>query len=159
MTNDGILSSTVLNSWKLIISRFDKILGDLTEDQLQREIAPGKNRIFYLLGHLTATHDRMFPLLGIGERLHPELDDAYITNPDKVLGDPLSATELRRAWAEVNDKLTRAFEEFTLEDWLQKHTAVSDEDFIKDPIRNRLAVVMNRTSHASYHAGQAALTK
>jgi DinB superfamily len=90
MTNDGILSSTVLNSWKLIISRFDKILGDLTEDQLQREIAPGKNRIFYLLGHLTATHDRMFPLLGIGERLHPELDDAYITNPDKVLGDSVN---------------------------------------------------------------------
>jgi hypothetical protein len=76
-----------------------------------------------------------------------------------VLADPLSATGLRRAWAEVNDKLTRAFEGFTLEDWLQKHTAVSDGDFMKDPMRNRLAVVMNRTSYASYHAGQAALTK
>jgi hypothetical protein len=46
-----------------------------------------------------------------------------------------------------------------LENWLQKHTGVSDDDFIKDPMRNRLAVVMNRTSHASYHARQAALTK
>ena len=60
---------------------------------------------------------------------------------------------------EVNDKLTRAFEGFTLESWLQKHTAVSDHDFIEDPMRNRLAVVMNRASHPSYHAGQAALTK
>jgi hypothetical protein len=159
MTNEEILSATVLDSWKLIISRFDKILGDLTDDQLQREIAPGKNRVFYLLGHLTATHDRMFPLLGLGERLHPELDDAYITNPDRVLGGPLSATELRRAWAEINNALTAAFAGFSLEDWLQKHTAVSDEDFAKDPSRNRLAVVMNRTNHASYHSGQAVLVK
>ena len=159
MTNEEILGVTVLNSWKLAISRFGKTLSELSDEQLQQQVAPGRNRVFYLLGHLTATQDRMFPLLGIGERLHPELDGAYITNADKLLADPLSATELRRAWAEVNDKLTRAFDGFTLEEWLQKHTAVSDEDFIKDPMRNRLAVVMNRTSHASYHAGQAALTK
>jgi hypothetical protein len=159
MTNDEILGSTVLNLWKLVISRFDKTLSELSDEQLQRQVAPGKNRVFYLLGHLTATHDRMFPLLGIGERLHIKLDEPYIANPDRVIGDPLSATELRRAWAEVNDKLIKVFEGLTLESWLQKHTAVSDEDFIKDPMRNRLAVVMNRTSHASYHAGQAALTK
>ena len=159
MTNEEILGSTVRNSWKLVISRFDKTLSELSDEQFQRQVAPGKNRVFYLLGHLTAMHDRMLPLLGIGDRLHPELDDTYITNPDKALGDPLSATELRRAWAEVNDILTKAFEGFTLEDWLQKHTAVSNEDFIKDPMRNRLAVVMNRTSHASYHSGQAVLAK
>ncbi len=159
MLNDEILSLTVVNSWKLIISRFDKLLGDLTDEQLHQQVAPGKNRVFYLLGHLTAIHDRMFPLLGLGDRLHPELDDTYITNPDKLLGDTLSATELRGAWAEINNKLTVAFERFTLEDWLQKHTAVSDEDFAKDPARNRLAIVINRTNHASYHLGQAILAK
>jgi hypothetical protein len=87
------------------------------------------------------------------------LDVTYITNPDRVLSDPLSATELRRAWAEVNSKLTTALERFRLEDWLQKHTAVSDEDFVKDPTRNRLAVVISRTSHASYHSGQAIIAK
>jgi uncharacterized damage-inducible protein DinB len=159
MTNEEILRLTVLNSWKLAINRLAKTLPELSDEQLQQQVAPGKNRVFYLLGHLTAMHDRMFPLLGLGDRLHPELDEPYIANLDGALADPLSATELRRAWAEVNDRLTRAFAGFTLEDWLQKHTAVSDEDFIKDPMRNRLAVVMNRTSHASYHAGQAALTK
>jgi uncharacterized damage-inducible protein DinB len=159
MTNEEILRVTVLNSWKLAINRLGKTLSELSDEQLQQQVAPGRNRVFYLLGHLTATQDRMFPLLGIGNRLHPELDEPYIANLDRALADPLSATELRKAWAEVNDKLTRAFEGFTLEDWLQKHTAVSDDDFIKDPMRNRLAVVMNRTSHASYHAGQAALTK
>jgi uncharacterized damage-inducible protein DinB len=159
MTNEEILGGTVLNSWRLVMNRFHKTLSELSDEQLQQQVAPARNRVFYLLGHLTAMHDRMFPLLGIGERLHTELDEPYIANPDRVHADPLSATELRRAWAEVNDKLIRAFEGFTLEDWLQNHTAVSDEDFIKDPMRNRLAVVMNRTSHASYHAGQAALTK
>jgi DinB superfamily len=159
MTNEEILCVTVVNSWRLVIDRFDKTLSELSDEQLQQRVAPGKNRMFYLLGHLTAMHDRMLPLLGIGARFHIELDEPYIANPDHVLADPLSATELRRAWVEVNDKLTSAFEGFTWEDWLQKHTAVSDEDFIKDPMRNRLAVVLNRTSHASYHAGQAALTK
>jgi hypothetical protein len=159
MTNEEILGFTVLNSWKLVINRFNKTLSELGDEQLQQQAAPGRNRVFYLLGHLTAMHDRMFPLLGLGERLYPELDDAYITNADKLLADPLSATELRRAWAEVNNKLTAAFERFTLEDWLHKHTAVSEEDFVKDPTRNRLAIVMSRTSHASYHAGQAVLTK
>jgi hypothetical protein len=154
MTNEEILGVTVLNSRKLVINRFNKTLSELSDEHLQRQVAPGRSRVFYLLGHLTAMHDRMFPLLGLGDRLHPELDDTYITNADKMLVDPLSAIELRRAWNEVNDKLTAAFERFTLEDWLQKHAAVSDKDFIKDPMRNRLAVAMNRTSHASFHSGQ-----
>jgi hypothetical protein len=159
MTNEEILGVTVFNSWKLVIGRVDKILGELDDEHLQRQVAPGKNRVFYLLGHLTATHDRMFSLLGLGDRLHPELDEAYLTNPDGKLADPLSATELRRVWSEVNNRLTAALERFTLEDWLQKHTAVSDEDFVKDPTRNRLAVVISRTSHATYHSGQAILAK
>ncbi len=159
MTNKEILSVTVLNSWKLVISRFDKVLSELSDEQLQQQVAPGKNRVFYLVGHLIATHDRMFSLLGLGERLRPELDETYIVSPDRVLVDPLSATELRRTWAEVNSRLTTALERLTVEDWLQKHTAVSDEDFVKDPTRNRLAVVISRTSHASYHSGQAILAK
>ena len=159
MTNEEILAVTVLNSWKLVIDRFDKTLSELSDEQLQQQAAPGKNRVFYLVGHVIAIHDRMFPLLGLGERLHPELDEPYITNPDRVLADPLSATELCRAWAAVNGKLTTAFERFTLGDWLQKHTAVSDEEFVKDPTRNRLAIVMSRTSHASFHSGQAVLAK
>jgi hypothetical protein len=101
----------------------------------------------------------MFPLLGLGERLHPELVETYIANPDRVLADSLSAAELRRAWGEVNNKLTAAFERFTLEDWLQKHTLVSGEDFVKDPTRNRLAVVTSRTNHASFHSGKAILAE
>jgi uncharacterized damage-inducible protein DinB len=157
VTNEVILGLTVLNSWKLVISRFDKNLAALSDEQLQKQIAPGKNRLYYLVGHLTAVHDRMLPMLALGDRLHPEFDEPFITNPDRALPDPVSASELRQAWTEVNAKLTAAFEAFTPSDWLQKHTAVSDEDFAKDPTRNRFALVMNRTNHASFHSGQAIL--
>jgi len=159
VTNEELLGITALNSWKLVIGRFDQNLAALTDEQFQKQVAPGKNRLFYLVGHLTAVHDRMFPMLGLGERLHPELDEPYITNPDRALTDPVSASDLKKAWTEVNRKLTAAFERFTPEDWLQKHTAVSDEDFAKDPTRNRLAVVMSRTNHTSFHSGQAILAK
>ena len=159
MTSKEILGITVLNSWKLVIGRFDKTIAELTDEQLQQQAAPGRNRVFYLVGHLTAMHDRMFPLLGLGERLYPGLDTPYIANPDRAVTDPFSASDLRKAWMQVNRKLTAAFERFTPEDWLQKHTAVSDEEFAEDPTRNRLAVVMSRTNHASYHFGQAILAK
>lgn len=159
MTNEELLGIAVLNSWKQIIGRLDQNLAVLTDEQLQKQVAPGKNRLFYLLGHLTAVHDRMFSLLGLGERLYPELDEPYITNPDRALTDPVSASDLKKAWTEVNSKLTAAFEKFTSEDWLQKHTAVSDEEFAKDPTRNRFAVVMSRTNHASFHSGQVVLAK
>src|SRR6266436_4760483 len=46
-----------------------------------------------------------------------------------------SRFHVKKAWTEVNRNLTAAFERFTPEDWLQKHTEVSDEDFAKDPTR------------------------
>ena len=159
MTNEELLGITALNSWKLVIGRFDANLATLTDEQLQRQVAPGKNRLFYLVGHMTAVHDRMLPMLGIGERLYPELDETSVTNPDRALADPVSGFDLKKAWTEVNKKLTDAFGKFTPADWLEKHAAVSEEDFAKDPMRNRLAVVMSRTNHASFHSGQAVLAK
>lgn len=159
MTNEELLSLVALNSWKQVISRFDKGLAAHSDDDLQKQVAPGRNRLYYLVGHLTAVHDRLFALLGIGERLHPELDEPFITNPDQAGNNPVAAQELRKAWSEVNGKLTAALESLTPAEWLKKHTEVSDEDFAKDPTRNRLAVVISRTNHASFHSGQAVLAK
>jgi hypothetical protein len=159
MTSEELMSATALNSWKLVIGRYSQGLERFTDEQLQQEIAPGKNRLLYLVGHLTAVHDRMLPLLGLGDRLHPELDEVYVTSPDRTHPDPISVADLRKAWLEVNSKLTAALEKLTPQQWLEKHTAVSDEDFAKDPTRNRLAIVLSRTSHAAFHTGQAVLVK
>jgi len=153
------MCTTALKNWKLFLDRFNQRLALLSNEQLQQQVAPGRNRLLYLIGHLTATHDWMFPLLGLGERLFPELNDVYITSPDKAHPDPLSPADLKAAWTEVNEKLTAAFEKLTPDEWVQKITTVSDEDFAKDPTRNKLAVFLSRTSHLAFHSGQAVLVR
>jgi len=70
-----------------------------------------------------------------------------------------SAADLKRMWDEVHGSLADGFGKFTAEEWVGKHTAVSDEDFAKNPLRNRLAVLLSRTSHIAYHVGQGVLIK
>jgi hypothetical protein len=99
----------------------------------------------------------MLPLLSLGERLHPEFDVAFVSNPDKSRADIPSHEQIRRAWNDVNAELRKGFEKMSRSDWVQKHSAVSEEDFAKDASRNRFAILLSRTNHLSYHLGQAVL--
>jgi hypothetical protein len=160
MSPNTLLISTVLQSWRIIIDRTSKTLASFTDDELQLEVAPGKNRLYYLVGHLAAIHDRLFPLLRLGEPLYPDLDSHVVDSPDrKLMGDGVSPAQLRKVWVEVNTKLTDAFETLRPQEWLQRHDSVSEEDFAKDPLRNRLAVLMSRVNHAAYHEGQMRLAR
>ena len=159
MNNEELLAATAVDFWKLSLGRLDKAFLSLDDAGLQKQVAPGKNRVYYLLGHMAAVHDRMLPLLGLGERLHPELDDVFISNPDKALPDTFSGTDLRAAWTEVNAKLTAAIEALPAADWLKRHEAVPAEEFAKEPLRNRLAVLLSRTGHVTFHTGQMRLIK
>ncbi len=156
MTTEQALVTAAVGSWKSTIERADRLFSPLTEEQLQKEVAPGKNRLIYLWGHLTAVHDRMLPLLNLGQRLHAELDPAFISNPDRTLDLPASG-EIKKAWNEVNEKLITGFESLSAAEWLQKHASVSEEDFAKDPSRNRFAILLSRTNHLSFHLGQTVL--
>ena len=157
MTNDELYSAVALSAWKGNIGRADKMFSDLSDEEVWKEIAPAKNRLIYIWGHLTATHDAMLPLLGIGRRLHPEFDVAFISNPDRSQAEIPSVELVRKAWKEVNDRLFEGFASLSAADWLKKHGAVSAEDFAKEPLRNRLAILLSRTNHLAYHLGQAAL--
>ncbi len=72
-----------LDAWNIQIDRTNKLFNSLSDDQLGQEVAPGRNSGIYLLGHLTAVHDALFPLLGLGEKFYPQLDEIFIKNPDK----------------------------------------------------------------------------
>jgi hypothetical protein len=157
MENEGTYVALGLKAWKAQIERADKLFGSLSSEEVLREIAPGRNRLFYLWGHLTAIHDAMLPLLGLGERLHPEFDVAFVSNPDKSRADIPSHEEVRRAWNVVNAELWSGFEKMSRSDWVQRHSAVSEEDFAKDASRNRFSILLSRTNHLSYHLGQAVL--
>jgi hypothetical protein len=157
MTSQKLSVQVAINSWRLVLERTNKIFSDLTEDELLKEVAPGRNRLIYLWGHLTAIHDAMFPILGLGARLRPELDAIFVSSPDKTGAQLPPAGELRKYWDEVNATLLAQFTTLSADEWLQRHYAVSEEDYAKDPTRNRLAVLLSRTNHMSYHLGQITL--
>jgi hypothetical protein len=157
MGNDGACVAVGLKVWKAQIERADKLFGSLSSEEVQRDIAPGKNRLLYLWGHLTAIHDAMLPLMGMGARLHPDFDIAFVSSPDKSQAFIPSHEQVRQAWKTVNGELWKGFEKMSLPDWVQRHAAVSEEDFAKDASRNRFAILLSRTNHLSYHLGQAVL--
>jgi hypothetical protein len=159
MTPEQLLVKVVLKPWEQVVERAGKIFSNLSEEQLLKEVAPGKNRLIYIWGHLTAIHDAMFPILGFGPRLHPELDAIFVSNPDSTTTQLPSARELKTYWDEVNGKLLSQFASLSADEWFQRHKAVSEEDYAKDPTRNRLAVLLGRTNHASYHLGQVVLAR
>ena len=154
-----IMIKMVLDRWNTLIKNFDTVLDSITDEQLQKEVSPNKNRGIYLLGHLTAVHDDMLPLLNFGEKLYPSLSEPFIKSPDKAINELPSGKELRGNWSKVNEVLAEKFGTVKPDEWFQKHNAVSTEDFIKEPHRNRLNVIITRISHLSYHLGQFILLK
>jgi hypothetical protein len=87
----------------------------------------------------------------------PELDAIFVSNRDKTGAQLPPAGELRKYWDEVNGKLLSQFAGLSENEWLQRHNAMSEEDYAKDPTRNRLAVLLSRTNHMSYHWGRLTL--
>src|ERR1700741_3144844 len=159
MSMENSLIDAELRGWKLNVERADKLFGTLSPQQLEQQVAPGKNRLIYLWGHLAAVNDRLLPLLGIGERLHPEFDSMFISNPDKSIALTVSKQSLKTAWQEINEKLWEGLSKFSDSDWAQRHTAVSEQDFEREPHRNRFGVLLGRTAHLAYHLGQATLAR
>ncbi len=154
MNSNQTMVKMVFDRWYALIQKFDTILNSLTYDQLQKEIAPGKNRGIYLLGHLIAVHDDMLPILNFGDKLYPELNKIFIESRDKSITQIQSARELRTCWSKQNEVLTQKFNSLQPDDWFEKHNSVSSEDFIKEPHRNKLNIIITRTNHLSYHTGQ-----
>ena len=159
MSIEDSLIDAALRGWKLNVERADKLFGSLSPEQLEQQVAPGKNRLIYLWGHLTAVNDGLLPLLGIGERLHPELDAMFISKPDRSVELTVTAQSLKSAWDRINQKLWGGFAKFSPADWAGRHTAVSEEEFKLEPNRNKFTVLLGRTAHMSYHLGQATLAR
>jgi len=153
-TQSNLLVKMILMAWDAQNNYLNKLISSLTDEQLAKEIAPGKNSGVYLLGHLIAVSDGMLPLLGFGDRLFPEMEEVFIKNPDKSGQVFSSVSELKQRLEAVNTKLNSHFKSTEIAEWLSKHNAVSSDDFVKEPHRNKLNVVITRTGHMAYHIGQ-----
>lgn len=159
MTPTETILKMIFDRWYASLKNCDAILSFLTDEALQREIAPGKNRGVYILGHLIAVHDDMLLLLDMGEKLYPQLQEPFIKFADKTRNELPTVTELRSFWTNQCEVLKQKFDSLRPQEWLEKHTAVSAEDFAFEPHRNKLNIIITRTSHLQYHTGQLVLLK
>jgi hypothetical protein len=144
----------VIAEWDKQNNNFNRLLSSLSDEQLSKEIAPGKNTGIYLVGHLIVISDAMLPLLAFGEKLFPHLEKIFITSPDKSGLEMPSVAELKDHLKAVNAELSEHILFTPPGEWFKRHTAVSEEDFAKEPHRNKLNVMINRSNHMSYHLGQ-----
>ena len=149
----------VLSAWDTHIARTNKLLEELSDEALAAPVAPGRNTGTYILGHLVAVHDGMLTLLGLGDKLYPQLDSLFLTNPDNAETAKHSLQELRQYWATVNTKLSQQIAGVPADEWFNRHTAVSEADFAKEPHRNKLNILISRTNHLAYHWGQLVFLK
>jgi len=155
-TEKEVFIKMVIGAWETQNTRVNKLIETLSEEQLMSETAPGRNRGIYLVGHLTAITDGMFPILGWGERLYPQLEAIFVTEPDKTVSKIPSLAEVEKCWDSVNARITEHINKTQPDEWFAKHSVVSAEDFAKEPHRNKLNILVNRTNHLSYHLGQLA---
>ena len=159
MTTPELFAKSALLNWEQAIGRATAYFDKLSDEDFFQNIAPGKNRVIYLLGHLAAVHDRMLPLLNIGDRHYPHLDELFISNPDNLNISLPEVNELKKAWKDINEYIANNLRSWTPEEWLERHTAVSAEDYAKEPHRNRFTLVLSRARHVDYHLGQLILVK
>ena len=153
-TQSNLLVKMTLMAWDAQNNYLKKLISSLSDEQLAKEISPGKNTGVYLLGHLIAVSDAILPLLGFADRLFPEMEEVFLKNPDRSGLSFPTVAELKQRLETVNTKLNGHFQSTDTNEWLSRHTVVSPEDFIKEPHRNKLNVIITRTGHMAYHIGQ-----
>jgi uncharacterized damage-inducible protein DinB len=159
MNTNATVVKMLLDRWYGSVKNCDALLNAISNEQLDKEISPGKNRGIYLLGHLIAVHDHMLQLTVFGDLKYPELKPIFIDAPDKTIKEIPSAEQLRAIWKEQCEDIKQKLEGLSADNWFEKHTAVTAEDFAKEPHRNKLNILLTRTTHLAYHTGQMVLLK
>ncbi len=159
MDQSSLFVQMALHNWNVVIARAEKTFNSYSEKEFYKTIAPGKNRIIYLYGHLAAYHDLLKETLGLGKSTRPDLAAAFLHAPDNEATAIPDVAELRAYWNSVHNELKDLFANLPAEEWFKRHNSMTDEDFEKDPSRNKLSVLLNRASHVAYHVGQVNLVK
>lgn len=146
-----------LLQWDTYNRRMQRALDLLDEKKFYEPIMPGGNSPSWLMGHLADTDDALLELFGIRNRLFPELAKIYHHERGTNQSGHLSKEELTTTWRAIVAELDRAFKNMSEQDWHARHMAVSEEDFKKEPHRNKLNVMLSRVMHKASHLGQMAL--
>lgn len=143
-----------LIQWDTYNRRMQKMLDALTIDHFNKAIVPGGNSPSWLMGHLADTDDALLELFGIRKRMFPQLAKIYHHERGTNQTGHLSKEELNTQWKAIVAELDNTFKSMSESDWHNRHMAVTEEDFKKEPHRNKLNVMLSRVSHKASHLGQ-----
>ena len=61
MTPEQTFVDAALRSWRSNMDRAGKLFGALTPEELELQVAPTRNRLIYIWGHLSASNDAILP--------------------------------------------------------------------------------------------------
>jgi len=143
--------------WTTYNTRMQKMMDAISDQNFNSSITPGGNSPSWLFGHLVDTNDKLLELFAIQKRMFPELEKIYHHERGTNQAGHLSKVELTNKWKAITAELDKAFKSWTEKEWMSRHTAVSEEDFKKEPHRNKLNVMLGRVSHKASHLGQIAM--
>jgi uncharacterized damage-inducible protein DinB len=146
-----------LLQWDAYNRRMQKALDTISEESFYKPIVKDGNSPSWLMGHLADTDDALLELFGIRQRIFPELATIYHHERGTNQSGHLSKAELLNKWIVIVSELDRAFKRMSEKEWHARHMAVSEEDFKKEPHRNKLNVMLSRVTHKASHLGQMAM--
>lgn len=153
-----LLKRLTLQHWISTNAKIEKAIESISEARYSTPLMPGRSTPAWIFCHLLQVNDSLFPILGFGAKLYPKLHD-LMNNKEAEPHIVFRLDELREMWMHVGSKLLEHFNGMSGDQWLEKHTNISDEDFKREPHRNRGNVILHRLIHMSHHAGQLALIK
>ncbi|HEU5292187.1 MAG TPA: DinB family protein [Cyclobacteriaceae bacterium] len=148
-----------LLQWDTYNNRMQKVLDTISDENFNKPVVVGANSPSWILGHLADTDDKLLELFGIRKRLYPELEKIYHHERGTNQSGHLPKAQLITQWKAILAELNRSFKAMSESDWHGRHLAVSEEDFKKEPHRNKLNVMLSRVSHKASHLGQVAMQK
>jgi hypothetical protein len=156
--NEIMIIGQCVKTWEQRVAQATKLIDSLSDWAIDEEIAPGRNKVVYVIGHLLVVHDKLVEGMGLGERSFADLDTLFLEaqQPDAKYPE---AAWIKENWHKVNAFLNQKFNGMTVADWLSKHAYVTAEDFALQPERNKLNLLLSRTNHLSSHNGQLVLVK
>lgn len=146
-----------LLQWDTYNKRMQNAIDTISNEKFNQAIIVNGNSPSWLLGHLVDTDDKLLELFGIGKRIFPELSTIYHHERGTNQQGHLTKAELSTKWNTVVAELDTAFKNMTEADWLARHMSVTEEDFKKEPHRNKLNVFLSRIAHKASHLGQIAM--
>src|SRR5437764_14982093 len=79
---DALFVNMVLSAWHTYTKRVTEFIDKTSDEGLLKQVAPGRKRVYYLVGHVTVVNDRMLHLLGFEKAYYGDLDEMFLSTLD-----------------------------------------------------------------------------